>query len=410
MKRSDIKSRPLADTVLAALEPEEKEYREADVGGLYLRVKPSGVKSWALRYKRGETWAWVTIGRYPLLGAADARRKAAELLEAAEKGEDISKAGRVRAQALAAAETATFESLAGEWFAARRNAWQQDTAARVWSSLELHVFPSMGKRPFKEIHPTEWMALFKGMEGKGILHQLGKVRRYCKEIYDLARVTGRMIANPVDGLEKFLQSSSSTNFSHVGITELPQLIRDVRAYEGAPDVRIGLQLLMLTAVRSGELRKARWCELKLNEALWVIPGERMKKRREHVVPLSRQALTLLDELCIYTGRAKLMFPGRSDVKKPRSDMVFNMALRHIGYDNRQTGHGFRHIASTVLRESGFTRDHVEAQLSHAEGGVAGVYNKAIYLRQRREMMQWYADYLDDLASGAVEGFGVADRA
>lgn len=146
--------------MLAALEPEEKEYREADVGGLYIRVKPSGVKSWTLRYKKGMSWTWVTIGRYPLVCAADARRRAAELQEAADKGEDISKAGRARAKALEAAETATFESLAGEWYAARRNAWQSDTAQRVWSSLERHVFPTMGTRLFKEIHPIVHLRLW----------------------------------------------------------------------------------------------------------------------------------------------------------------------------------------------------------------------------------------------------------
>lgn len=391
----------MADVVLAALEPEEKEYREADGGGLYIRVTPSGTKSWVLRYKKGSTWAWLAIGRYPMLGAAQARRKASELQEAAEKGEDISKAGRARAQALAEAETATFEGLAGEWYAARRNAWEPDTAKRVWSSLEKHVFPVVGKRPFKEIHPTEWMALFKSIEKLGIFYQMAKVRRYCKEIYDLARVTGRIVVNPIDGLEKFLQSASSENYSHVSETELPELINAIRGYEHAPDVRIGLQLLMLTAVRPGELRKGRWCEIDRAAALWVIPAERMKKRREHAVPLSRQALALLDELAYYTGRSQLMFPGGNDITKPRSNMVFNMALRRLGYNRRQTGHGFRHIASTTLRESGFHRDYVEAQLSHAEGGVAGVYNKATYLRQRREMMQWYADYLDDVAAGKL---------
>ncbi|MCY1372492.1 Prophage integrase IntS [compost metagenome] len=150
---------------------------------------------------------------------------------------------------------------------------------------------------------------------------------------------------------------------------------------------------MLTGVRPSELREAPWEEIDFRKALWSIPASRMKKRRDHLVPLSRQAVEALKQLHVLTGRYPLLFPGRSDRKKPRSNMAFNMALRRMGYEGRQTGHGFRHIISTALREHGFLREHVEAQLAHAEEGVSGVYNKAIYLDQRRVMMQWYADFL-----------------
>ncbi|MNF87586.1 Prophage CP4-57 integrase [compost metagenome] len=158
---------------------------------------------------------------------------------------------------------------------------------------------------------------------------------------------------------------------------------------------------MLTGVRPSELREAPWSEFDLAKKLWSIPAERMKKRRDHLVPLSRQALEALKELQTINGRYPLLFPGRNDRKKARSNMAFNMALRRMGYDGRQTGHGFRHIASTTLRENNFPREHVEAQLAHVEGGVSGIYNKAIYLEQRRKMMQWYSDHLDKLERGNV---------
>jgi integrase len=244
--------------------------------------------------------------------------------------------------------------------------------------------------------PIEWMEFFKSMEQKGIIEQMGRVRRSCKEIYDLARVTGRAMHNPLDGLSRFLQSKPAENYAHVGAKELPALLRAIAAYPHAHDVRLGLRLLMLTGVRPSELREARWEEFDHDAGLWHIPADRMKKRRPHTVPLSHQALAALEQLHTLTGAYPLLFPGRNDRTKPRSNMAFNMALRRMGYEGRQTGHGFRHIASTTLRENGFAKEHVEAQLSHAEDGVAGVYNKAIYIEQRRTMMQWYADHLDEL--------------
>lgn len=245
------------------------------------------------------------------------------------------------------------------------------------------------------------MEFLRGMEQKGIIEQMSRVRRSCKEIYDLARVTGRAIHNPLEGLNRFLQTKPAENYAHVTARELPELLRAISAYPHAQDVRLGLRLLMLTGVRPSELREAPWEEIDFRKALWSIPASRMKKRRDHLVPLSRQAIEALKQLHLMTGHYPLLFPGRNDRKKPRSNMAFNMALRRMGYEGRQTGHGFRHIASTTLREHGFPREHVEAQLAHVEEGVSGVYNKAIYLEQRKTMMQWYADYLDELERGNV---------
>ena len=405
MKRSDIKRRPLSDTVLERLEPEAVEYRENDGGGLYFRVKPSGVKSWTFRFKKPSgKWSWVGIGSYPALSGAMARKKAAELRAEAATGADITETGRARKQALMDAEQCTFELLAKEWLAARKPGWSEGTYDRALSGLELHVFPSVGKRPFTSIHSIEWMDILRSMEKKGILHRMATVRRHCKEVYDFARVTGRINQNPLEGLNRFLQSKPDKNFAHVPLAQLPDLLNAIRAYPHAKDIGLGLQLLVLTALRPGEVRCAEWDEIDFDNALWTIPAERMKKRREHLVPLSKQAVAVLKELFQLTGAYPLVLPGRTDRKKPRSNMVFNMALRRIGYDGRQTGHGFRHIASTILRENGFHRDYVEAQLSHVEGGVSGVYNKATYIAQRRDMMQWYADYLDALAKGNVLQF------
>ncbi|WP_370600492.1 tyrosine-type recombinase/integrase [Pseudomonas nitroreducens] len=402
MKRSEIKRRPLADTTLAGLEPESAVYREHDGQGLYFRVKPNGSKSWELRYKKPDgKWSWLGLGSYPEVSGANARQKAAELRSDAADGKNPLASKHARKASEIEAASSTFEALAREWIEIRRPGWEPSTAKRTIGALELHAFPAFGKRLYAEILPIEWMEFFRGMERLGIIEQMGRVRRACKEIYDLARVTGRAVHNPLEGLNRFLQTKPAENFAHVTQDELPALLRAVAAYPHATDVRLGLRLLMLTGVRPSELREARWEEFDLDAGLWAIPSHRMKKRRPHTVPLSRQALDALEELKVMTGNYPLLFPGRNDRTKPRSNMAFNMALRRMGYEGRQTGHGFRHITSTILRENGFAKEHVEAQLSHAEDGVAGVYNKAIYLEQRRTMMQWYADHLDKLAAGNV---------
>ena len=402
MKRADIKRRPLSDTTLLGLEPDAKEYREHDGNGLYFRVKPDGQKSWQLRYKTpAGKWSWLGLGGYPEVGGSLARKKATELRSDAAEGKNPIATKKVRKAAEIEAANNTFEALAREWFTARRKNWEEGTAVRVIGALELHVFPVFGKRIYTEILPLEWMDFLRGMEQKGILEQMSRVRGFCKEIYDLARVTGRAVHNPLEGLHKFLQTRAAENYAHVANEELPALLRAITSYPHAKDVRLGLRLLALVAARPSELREAKWTEFDFDKKLWTIPAERMKKRREHLVPLSRQAIEALKELHTLSGAYPLLFPGRNDRTKPRSNTVFLMALRRLGYEGRQTGHGFRHIASTTLNENGFEENHVEAQLSHVKDGVAGVYNKAIYLKQRTSMMQWYADYLDGLEHGNV---------
>jgi integrase len=404
MKRSEIKRRPLADTTLASLESEAAAYRELDSAGLYFRVKPNGGKSWELRYKKPDgKWSWLGLGGYPEVSGALARQKAAELKADVSAGRNplASKQAR-KAEALATANN-TFEHLAREWHTSRLGGWDSGTAARVMGALERHVFPTFGKRPYTEILSMEWMELLRGMEQQGILEQMSRVRAYCKDVYDLARVTGRAVNNPLEGIHKFLSSGKAENYAHVSRDELPALLRAIQSYPHAKDVQIGLRLLTLLAVRPSELREAQWSEFDFAKQVWTIPVERKgrKKGREHLVPLCRQAIALLEELRPITGAYALLFPGRSDRTKPRSDTVFLMALRRLGYEGRQTGHGFRHIASTILNEHGFPADHIEAQLSHKAPGVRGVYNKAQYIEQRTTMLQWYADHLDKLAASNV---------
>lgn len=401
MKRSDIKRTPLADTVLTTLEPEDKEYRVHDGNGLYFRVTPTGNKSWQLRYKKSDgKWSFMGLGGYGngshQLTGKQAREKAHSILSASEEpGELITIKQKQQAEAMAS--EASFKTLAEEWLESK-TAWVKGTRTRNLGALKKHVFPKFGHRPYVDITTMEWLTLLRGLEQAGIAEQTKRVRALCRDIYDLARVTGRIQHNPLEGLHKYLTPPKNKNYSHVSQDELPALLRAIGHYPHAPDVGIGLQLLSLLFCRPSELRTARWDEFNFQTNLWTIPAERTKKRREHVIPLPRQAVALLQQLQEISGMSPLLFVGRNNSAQPRSNTVFLMALRRLGYEGRQTAHGFRHIASTLLNEHGFNSDHIEAQLAHVKDGVAGVYNKAKYLEQRKVMMQWYADFLDALAT------------
>lgn len=388
----------MPDTVLSSLEPEEKEYRELDGNGLYFRVKPDGKKAWLFRYKKPDgKWSWLGIGTYPKISGQLARQKASELVSECSTGIDLVVTKQQKKQAEQEASNRTFEKLAREWLDGKINRWTEGTMKRNKGALEKHIFPIMGKRLYRDIKPIEWMNLFKGIQReKGIIEQSNRMRALCQEIYDLAKVTGRIEYNPLEGLHKFLETAKTENMKHVSANELPALLRAIRNYP-TRDVSIGLQLLAMLFCRPSELRTAFWKEFDLEASEWTIPAERMKKRREHIIPLPKQAIELLTELKAYSSDSSYLFPSRSSKSKPKSDTVFIMALRRLGYEGRQSPHGFRHIASTTLREKGFNRDYVESALAHVTGGVEGVYNKAAYLNDRKPMMQEWADYLDKLA-------------
>lgn len=403
MKKTEIKRRPLSDSVLMSLEAEEKEYREKDSENLYFRVKPNGNKSWQLRFKRTNgKWTWHGLGAYPEVSGKLARQKANELKKLISEGVDLNEYKEEKKQAELGISKNDFKSLAQEYCDAK--VWVDGTRTRNNGALENHVYPIMGNRDFRKITKKEWLELFQSIQqklhprtGKPIVEMGNRVMGLCKEIYQLAEVTGRIDHNPISGIHKFLNKHSKQNMLHVSEEELPNLIKAIKVYPSKP-ISIGLQLSIMLGCRPTELRKAEWNEFNLNEALWVIPAHRMKKRIEHIIPLPKQALNLLNELKPLSEGSSYLFKGRDGLNKTISNNTFNKALKAMGYGGKQTPHGFRHILSTSLREKGFAREYVESALAHKVGGVEGIYNKAVYIKQRTKMMQTWADYLDDLAN------------
>lgn len=356
----------------------------------------------------------MSLGPYPAISLAEARQRAAEARRLLANGIDPSEQRQAerREQQLAAANT--FKALAKEWHEGKKPTWKatSDRARTTWGALVLHVFPYVGDRPIADILPLDWLEVLRKLERAGKNEQKRRVHSICSDVYRLAIVTGRATFNPLADLGVALQPAKSRNFPHVSAAELPELLQALSSYQGSKLVKYGLQLLLYTAVRPGELRRAHWDEFDLAAAVWRIPAERMKMERAHQVPLPRQALAILDELAPLSFGGPLLFPGRNDRRKPLSDATFSRALARMGFSGRHVPHGTRHLVATQLKELGYPREWIEAQLSHKLPGIEGIYTHAQHMApdQRPAMMQAWADHLDQLEAGNVIPFESAKLA
>lgn len=377
--------------------PRERDYGLADGGGLFLWIRAAGGKSWRFRFRLDGKQSHLSLGTIDKVTLAQARQLASEARQLVAQGRHPGLERKdVRAQA-AISRANTFKSLALEWHRHKSSRWSVGYASDVIEAFELDIFPKVGSLPLTEIKPMQWLQVFRRIESRGALEKLRKVRQRCQEVYRFAIATGRAEYNPIADIGGALQTPTCRHYPFLPIEEIPELIRSIQSCPGHDVVKIATRLLILTGVRTAELRGAPWSEFDLNNALWLVPAARMKMRRSHLVPLSSQAVAALRELESITGGYTLAFPGRNDPAKPMSEAAINQLLKRSGYDGRATGHGFRHTMSTTLHERGYSSEWVETQLAHVDkNSIRGTYNHAQYLEGRREMLQWYADHLDVL--------------
>lgn len=402
MKRSEIKKRPLADTVLASLEPEDKEYRELDGNGLYFRVKPNGQKGWLLRHKKPDgKWSWHGLGGYPEIPAKVARKKALELRDLVADGIDPVQHKAAQRAAREASVLNPFHESVAYWYQRKVDDGLAESTLRLMRGyLDNDILPALGNKPITDITPRDCAELQAKIEARGATNTRDKIRVALRQIFSQAIARGLCEVNPASELVTIATKTPKAKpYPHLLEPELPAFLQAMRQSTSRTPARTATWLCIWTASRPGMVRWAEWSEFNLDAALWTIPAAKMKTRRDHVVPLSRQAIEALRELHRLTGRGRYLFPGIGAQQPVISENTINLTLRKIGYRGRLVGHGTRHTASTLLREHGWHKDHVEVQLAHKEEGVAGIYNQAHYLPQRRAMMQWYADYLDCLADG-----------
>lgn len=399
MKRDAIKKRPLSDTVLESLEPEQKEYRELDSNGLYFRVQPNGKKSWLFRYKKENgQWSWMGLGSYPKVRSVVARKKATDLAEMMSRGQSLKTRNDIKQQ-IKEEHALKFKTLMYDWLDTKRPNWGSDTFDKAVKSIERHIIPKFGERDFTQISPKEWFDFFQKLQRElGIYTQIEKLTSYCRNSYDWAKFQERISFNPLEGITKHLDKHQGGNMKFVEMEEFPTLIKTIRSYPKR-DMAIGLELFALLFPRPIEMRYATWDQFNLKKAVWTKPAEIMKRGIIHCVPLPHQAVTLLEELQEYRTESNLLFPGRDSLIEPVSDNTFNQALNRLGYKGRQNPHGFRHIASTALNNKFSDKEQVvEACLAHLKKGVKGVYDKGAHFEERIGMLQWWADEIDRMVS------------
>lgn len=377
--------------------------RFSDAGGLYLEVTPAGAKLWRWKYRFAGKEKRLALGAYPdvPLKKARADRDAARvMLDGGTDPVQARKDGKVAQQLRLGT---TFEAVARAWYANWSSARSGRHAGYVLRRLEADVFPAIGAKPVGDVTAPQLLAMAKKIESRGALDIARRAWQTCGQVFEYALAHGQIERNPAKDVRPgaALKPRQQGHYARVDAKELPELLRKIHAYRGSAYTRLAMQLMTLTFVRTGELIAAHWDEFDLDAAEWRIPPTRMKMKTPHIVPLSTQAVDLLRCLHELRGLSGLLFPGERDHEVPMSNGTILGALKRMGYAGRMTGHGFRGVASTVLHEQGFDHAHIELQLAHMERDeVSAAYNFATYLPQRRKMLQWWADHLDQLRQGA----------
>jgi len=389
------------DVTFRNAKPREKAYKIPAERGLYMLVKPNGSKAWRFKYRYLGKEKLLSIGMYPDITLADAieARDSARKLLANKIDPGFDKQVKKRSAKLAAENS--FEAIAREWYVKFSSKWTPSHGERILRRLEKDIFPWLGQRPISEIKAPELLSALRRIENRGAIETAHRAQQNCGQVFRYAIATGRAERDPSADLRGALAPTKKKHHaSIIDPHEIGNLLRAFDGYHGHFVTKCALRLAPLLFVRPGELRKAEWSEFNFNNAEWRIPAAKMKMREMHIVPLSTQAIAILKELEALTGTSKYVFPSIRSNKRPMSENTVTGALRRLGYTkDEMTGHGVRSMASTILNEQGWNRDAIERQLAHAErNAVRAAYNYAEHLPERRKMMQWWADYLNQLAN------------
>ena len=393
---------PLTDIKVRNAKPAARPYKVADGGGLFISIQPTGGKWWRYKYRFGGKEKLLALGAYPDVSLADARERHLQARKALAGGTDPGQIKKETKRHAVLKSENTFESIAREWHENRKHKWTADYVSATIARLQKYVFPSLGGRPIAEIGAPEILSVVRVIEKRDALYLASSVLQTVGRIFSYAIATGRAESNPARDLRGALRPHTEKHHAYLKAAELPEYLQKMAVYDGHLQTRLALKFLLLTFVRTGELRGAEWTEIDLDKAEWRIPAGRMKMREQHIVPLSQQAVAVLRELRNHTGNRQHVFPNQAKPSGCMSENTMIFALYRMGYHSKATGHGFRSTASTILNENGFMPDVIERQLAHIEqNNVRAAYNHAQYLPERRKMMQWWADYLDEASTGKV---------
>jgi integrase len=384
----------LADVRIRTAKPKDKPYKLSDGNGLFVLINPTGSKLWRLKYRFLDKERLYSIGSYPDIGAGEARQIRDSVKKLVAQGVDpVQHRKTARHQKMEASEN-TLEAVARRWFEIKKG--NDEHRQRSLRRLELYAFPKLGYRAVHDITTFDLVSCLEAVERKGVLETAHRVKQLLQQVFRYAVRRGLITHNPAGDLRDILAFPKKSNFACIHPSELFDLLQAMSNYYGDALTLHAMKLLAYTFVRTGELIGSRWEEIDWTRQEWHIPAERMKMNRDHIVPLTRQTLALLEDLKTITGKREFIFYAPANKDKHMSNGAILGALKRMGYAGRMTGHGFRSLASTILNEQRkYHPDVIEKQLAHADRNeIRAAYNRADYLLERKKMMQEWADYLD----------------
>ncbi|ENU5594656.1 integrase domain-containing protein [Salmonella enterica subsp. enterica serovar Infantis] len=389
-------TRPLTNTEVLRTKALEKDLTLHDGDGLFLIVKTSGKKLWRFRYQRPATKqrTMIGLGAFPALSLADARGLRADYLALLANGIDPQVQAEVDEEQQQIALDSIFSTVATNWFQLKSKSVTSDYANDIWRSLEKDVFPAIGETPVQQIKARTLVEALEPIKARGALETVRRLVQRINEIMIYAVNTGLIDTNPASGIGMAFEKPKKQNMPTLRPEELPKLMRSLIMSNLSVSTRCLIEWQLLTLVRPSEASGARWVEIDLDAKLWTIPAERMKAKREHIVPLSPQALDILEVMKPISAHREHVFPSRNDPKQPMNSQTANAALKRIGYGGKLVAHGLRSIASTALNEAGFNPDVIEAALAHSDKNeVRRAYNRSTYLLKRIELMNWWGELI-----------------
>lgn len=377
-----------------AAKPKDKPYRLLDSNGLYLYVPVTGKKVWQLRYKLDGKEKVLTVGKYPLMSLQEARDKAWLAKKDVSVGVDPVKAKKL------SVKDNSFGSIYQEWYEHKKQVWSEVYSTELSRMFQDDILPLIGGMDINEIEPMQILEVIRRFEDRGAMERANKARRRCGEVFRYAIVTGRAKYNPAPDLADAMKGYRKKNYPFLPADQIPAFNKALSGFSGSIVSRIATQVLQYTVLRTKELRSMQWSNVDFETRTITISEEVMKGRRPHLVPMSDQVSSLLETLKPVTQPiSRFVFAGRNDKTKPISENAVLLVIRQIGYEGLASGHGFRHQFSTIMNEHEWPADAIEKQLAHANSGsIRGIYNHAQYMDKRREMMQWWADWLDEKLS------------
>lgn len=401
-------AKALTDKEVQAAKPKDKEYNLADGKGLYLRVKTNGTKQWLFNYTRphSKKRSNLGLGCYPVVTLSEAREERRKALVLLRQNVDPKEYRDEHERKLEKAHTETLEFVTHQWMEVKKTRVSEDYAGDIIRSFEMHLFPAMGKIPIYKITAKQAIDILQPIADKGTLETVRRLCQRLNEVMAYATNTGLIHHNPLSGIKDAFANPKVRNMPAIPPNHLPELMQKINSASIKKITRCLMEFQLHTMTRPNEAAGARWDEMDFDNNLWVIPAERMKAGRIHKIPLTPQALALLEAMKAISGNRIHVFPGDRDPSKHVSEQTANMALRRMGYQGVQVAHGFRSIASTALNDEGFDGDLIECALSHVEKDeVRAAYNRADYLERRKVMMRWWSDFITKACMGNISMSG-----